>query len=110
MGVRRAAWVRPDDKPGRPSPWMLHRAYARGPVLDPGPVVAEGDSWFDYPPHRDILDHLVDLYGWRVRRLSRAGDTLENMVLGTGSGSPDDPTTGGAAARTRRGPEGSAGA
>lgn len=83
MGARRAAWVRPDDKPGEPSPRMLRRAFAEGPVLDPGPVVAEGDSWFDYPPHRDILDHLVDLYGWRVRRLSRAGDTLENMVLGT---------------------------
>jgi hypothetical protein len=83
MGVRRVGWVEPGDKAGEPSAGLLRAAYASGPVLDPGPVVAEGDSWFDYPPHRDMLDHLVDLFGWRVRRLSRAGDTLENMILGT---------------------------
>ncbi|MBM4108841.1 MAG: hypothetical protein FJ255_08540 [Phycisphaerae bacterium] len=83
MAMYRALWVDPSDKPGEPSAALRHAAFAEGPVSDPGPVVAEGDSWFDYPPHRDVLDHLVGLFGWRIRRLSDAGDTLENMVLGT---------------------------
>lgn len=45
-------------------------------------IVAEGDSWFAYPLAKDIIDHLRKL-GYAIRRHSRAGDTLENMVYGT---------------------------
>jgi hypothetical protein len=44
--------------------------------------VAEGDSWFDYLPGLDILDHLREM-GHAVAKVARAGDTLENMVYGT---------------------------
>jgi lysophospholipase L1-like esterase len=46
-------------------------------------LVAEGDSWFDYAPGLDILDHLKRDYNYQIRKLSEAGDTLENMVYGT---------------------------
>jgi lysophospholipase L1-like esterase len=55
-------------------------------------IVAEGDSWFAYPVHMDIVDHLIDM-GYAVVRGARLGDTLANMVYGT------DVTRG---ARTRR--------
>ena len=45
-------------------------------------LVAEGDSWFDYLPGIDVLDHLEDM-GYAIRKVARAGDTLENMVNGT---------------------------
>ncbi len=52
-------------------------------------VVAEGDSWFDYKPAyfgfgtKDLLGHLQSSGRINVYRVSRAGDTLENMVFGT---------------------------
>ena len=46
-------------------------------------LVAEGDSWFDYPPGLDILDHLRRTHKYPIIKLSKAGDTLENMVYGT---------------------------
>lgn len=51
----------------------------RGQVL-----VAEGDSWFDFPiPTRlDLLDAL-DALGRPTASLAYRGDTLENMVYGT---------------------------
>ena len=57
-------------------------------------VVAEGDSWFDYKPAflegvplidpgRDLLGHLQAAGRFSVFRVSKAGDTMENMVYGT---------------------------
>jgi hypothetical protein len=52
-------------------------------------VVAEGDSWFDYKPAfvgigtKDLLGHLQSSGRLNVYRVSKAGDTLENMVYGT---------------------------
>lgn len=46
-------------------------------------LVAEGDSWFDYPPGLDILDQLKLRHGYEITKLSAAGDTLENMAFGT---------------------------
>lgn len=47
-------------------------------------LVAEGDSWFDFPlPTRvDLLDALDEL-GRRTVSLAYRGDTLENMIYGT---------------------------
>src|SRR5215210_6588891 len=49
-------------------------------------IVAEGDSWFDYDPMLDILDHLKLEYGYDIFKVAQAGDTLENMVYGTDYG------------------------
>ena len=46
-------------------------------------LVAEGDSWFDYLPGLDILDHLKWEHGYKIKKHSDGGDTLENMVYGT---------------------------
>ena len=51
-------------------------------------VVAEGDSWFDYKPAyfgggKDLLGHLQTSGKINVYRVSKAGDTIENMVYGT---------------------------
>src|SRR5262249_29900057 len=54
-------------------------------------LVAEGDSWFDYKPSflegvpvinpgRDLLGHLQAMGRFSVFRVSKAGDTMENMV------------------------------
>ena len=45
-------------------------------------IVAEGDSWFDYPPQKDIIDYLRK-EGFAISKVSKLGDTLENMVYGT---------------------------
>ena len=42
-------------------------------------IIAEGDSWFDYPVRRDILHRLEDL-GWAVFSEASAGDTLRDML------------------------------
>lgn len=48
-----------------------------------GPLIAEGDSWFNYLPGIDILAHLrYRGYAFDVS-YARAGDTLENMIYGT---------------------------
>lgn len=46
-------------------------------------LVAEGDSWFDYPLRRDVLDFLI-ADGYAIKRFSKYGDTLDNMVYGSG--------------------------
>ena len=45
-------------------------------------ILAEGDSWFDYP-RPDILDHLKKTYNLAIKKEAKAGDTLENMAYGT---------------------------
>lgn len=44
-------------------------------------LVIEGDSWFDYPFSKDIIDHLRKM-GYAIKKHSKHGDTLENMVFG----------------------------
>lgn len=46
-----------------------------------GILVAEGDSWFDYP-RRETLDWLRWRFDYRVVSVARHGDTLEEMVYG----------------------------
>lgn len=47
-------------------------------------LVAEGDSWFDYLPGRDLIDCLRVRHGYRIDNFAKAGDTLENMIYGSG--------------------------
>jgi lysophospholipase L1-like esterase len=58
---------------------------AKAPVshVSAGTVIAEGDSWFDYPFH-DILKDLEDLYGFDVESVAHKGDTVEEMAYSGG--------------------------
>jgi len=60
--------------------------------------VAEGDSWFDYKPawlenpvRGDLLGHLNTSGSFNIYRISKAGDTVENMVYGTDHNSSFQP-------------------
>lgn len=51
---------------------------------DIGPLVAEGDSWFDYAPAgTDIIACLRFYHRYKIDKYAKAGDTLENMIYGT---------------------------
>ena len=54
----------------------FERAIVCGQIL-----VAEGDSWFNYPAKTDIVDALGDKY-WAVFSNAHHGDTLEDMLYG----------------------------
>jgi lysophospholipase L1-like esterase len=47
-----------------------------------GTLVAEGDSWFDYPLH-DILTNL-EILGYEVESVAHRGDTVEDMAYAGG--------------------------
>jgi lysophospholipase L1-like esterase len=47
----------------------------------PGLLVAEGDSWFDYPG-TDVLEELEEIFGYDVTSVAHRGDTLESMAYG----------------------------
>jgi lysophospholipase L1-like esterase len=63
------------------APARLTRA-AGGPGRT-GVLVAEGDSWFDYPWH-DVLRMLEDEHGYDVESVARRGDRVEDMAYGGG--------------------------
>lgn len=46
-----------------------------------GVLVAEGDSWFDYPFH-DVLKELEDTHGYDVESVAHKGDPIEEMAYG----------------------------
>ena len=48
-----------------------------------GVLVAEGDSWFDYPLH-DVLRMLEDLHAYEVDSVAHRGDRIEVMAYGDG--------------------------
>ena len=47
------------------------------------PVIAEGDSWFDFP-WSDVLNSLEDNHGYEVTSVARHGHTLEHMAYSGG--------------------------
>lgn len=52
---------------------------AAGGAARAGVLVAEGDSWFDYPWH-DVLRMLEDHYGYDVESVAHKGDSIEQMA------------------------------
>lgn len=48
-----------------------------------GALVAEGDSWFDYP-FSDVLSELEDRHGYDVESVAHKGDPIETMAYGDG--------------------------
>lgn len=50
-------------------------------VSTAGLLIAEGDSWFDYPFH-DVLEELEDRYAYDVESVAHHGDPIEEMAYG----------------------------
>lgn len=63
---------------GAQPPRLLGRANENNGVL-----VAEGDSWFDYPLN-DVLSCLEDEHGYDVESVAHKGDCVENMAYAEG--------------------------
>jgi lysophospholipase L1-like esterase len=91
---RRRAAARSRQKALAAHPRLLTRATtARGVgALAPakalvqataGVLIAEGDSWFDYPLN-DVLKGLEDDYGYDVESVAHKGDTVEDMAYSDG--------------------------
>ena len=59
------------------------RLRAVGGPRSRGTLVAEGDSWFDYPG-ADVLGLLEDEHGYDVDSVANAGDRAENMAYSDG--------------------------
>jgi lysophospholipase L1-like esterase len=59
---------------------LTKAAAPKAPSL--GTLVAEGDSWFDYPFY-DILSNL-DQFGYDIEAVAHMGDTVEDMAYGDG--------------------------
>lgn len=56
---------------------------ALGSPAGAGVLVAEGDSWFDYPMH-DVLSELEDAHGYEVESVAHKGDRVEDMAYNDG--------------------------
>ena len=77
-----------------PAPVRLRIERAAGPgarlrapkateMQTAGALVAEGDSWFDYP-FNDVLSELEDRHGYDVESVAHKGDPIETMAYGEG--------------------------
>jgi hypothetical protein len=93
QAIKTALWASPAAQPStvapvstKMEPLMVsaHGAALAAAGTTVPTLVAEGDSWFDYQPGFDVLDNLKYYYSYNIIKLSTAGDTLENMVFGTG--------------------------
>jgi lysophospholipase L1-like esterase len=74
-----AAASRPARRGARPLPIPPAVRRAMGPAASAGIVIAEGDSWFDYP-FNDVLRLLEDDYAYDVESVARKGDRVEDMA------------------------------
>jgi len=43
-------------------------------------ILTEGDSWFDYPLYRNVIDFLDDRDRWAFKRLEESGDKLQDIL------------------------------
>lgn len=81
--------ARPQPRRGQqPTPARAPQIPARtrallGPRPDAGVLIAEGDSWFDYPG-QDVLRLLEDDYRFEVESVAHKGDRVEDMAHAPG--------------------------
>ncbi len=50
------------------------RAEFRSAAERGGKIIAQGDSWFDYLPGKDIIDCLKKIYGYDISNYATAAD------------------------------------
>ena len=80
---------RPRDKAGgapaakKKAAKKLAAASGGAPTGSRGVLVAEGDSWFDYPFY-DVLQKLDDDFGWDIENVAHRGDSVESMAYDGG--------------------------
>ena len=55
------------------------RPATRSKGASAGLLIAEGDSWFDYP-FFDTLERLEDAFGFEIESVAHKGDTVEGMA------------------------------
>src|SRR5512138_1452600 len=59
-------------------------ARAHRPTTFAGPpqgfLLAEGDSWFDYPMYEDVAEALENVHGYKLRSAAHHGDTVTAMA------------------------------
>ncbi|MBC7789819.1 MAG: hypothetical protein H7Z74_07720, partial [Anaerolineae bacterium] len=68
--------------PGEPwDPVERDRRYASCKRAGLRRLISEGDSWFDYPPHPNVIDFLDGEGIWGIKRFEKSGDTLENVAV-----------------------------
>jgi len=79
--VRRRPRAQMRTAPAAAIPAKTLRALAVPPPT--GLLIAEGDSWFDYPFH-DVLSMLEDEHGFDVESVAHKGDTVEDMAYSGG--------------------------
>jgi hypothetical protein len=81
---RRARAVRAAPKRGPAARAVPAAAAARlGLFTAVGTLIAEGDSWFDYPLN-DVLSVLEDDHGYDVESVAHRGDRVEDMAFAPG--------------------------
>lgn len=81
--ARRARVVRASPLRGVQRPLPPRLLAAAGTPGNTGVLVAEGDSWFDYPMH-DVLRMLEDEHGFDIQSVAHKGDHLEGMAYNAG--------------------------
>src|SRR5262245_10980447 len=68
-----------EDARLRAAPPVAAEAFEAAGPASRGVLVAEGDSWFDYPM-TDVLRILEDHFGYEVESVAHKGDRIENMA------------------------------
>ena len=58
----------------------LIQQIRRSPDLDRPVILTEGDSWFSFPLHSNVIDHLRRVGHFSVLRLENSGDELLRML------------------------------
>jgi len=75
------AYLRIRQTPGeRWDPVERDRIYAEKKRAGFQRILSEGDSWFDYPPHRNTVDWLDASDKYAIKRFEVSGDTVANMA------------------------------
>jgi lysophospholipase L1-like esterase len=69
--------------PGAPEEIPAKRRGLFGPRASAGVLIAEGDSWFDYPLH-DVIRLLEDDHLFDVESVAHKGDCVEDMAHSPG--------------------------
>ncbi len=72
----------PVEERGVSAKTSLRAMLAATPAKRTFNLLAQGDSWFDYPPGTDIIDCLHSNHGHQITNIAVAGSTLNDETYG----------------------------